>query len=47
MFIKYLQFVFHTNNINFFIDNSIPDEFLCPISREVMTDPVVASGNII
>ncbi|RDD45295.1 WD repeat, SAM and U-box domain-containing protein 1 [Trichoplax sp. H2] len=25
------------------LDNSIPDEFLCPISREVMTDPVVAS----
>jgi hypothetical protein len=28
------------------IDLSYPDAFLCPISREVMTDPVTASDNI-
>lgn len=26
------------------IDGNIPDEYLCPISREVMIDPVIASG---
>ncbi|XP_031573576.1 WD repeat, SAM and U-box domain-containing protein 1-like isoform X2 [Actinia tenebrosa] len=25
------------------IDDNIPDEYLCPISREVMTDPVIAA----
>lgn len=28
------------------IEDSIPDEFLCPITRELMTDPVIAAGNI-
>jgi hypothetical protein len=26
------------------IEGSIPDEFLCPITRELMTDPVIAAG---
>lgn len=26
------------------IEDSIPDEFLCPITRELMTDPVIAAG---
>ena len=25
-------------------DGAVPDEFLCPITREIMTDPVIASG---
>ena len=26
------------------MEDNIPDEFLCPITREVMTDPVIAAG---
>lgn len=26
------------------LEEDIPDEFLCPITREVMTDPVIAAG---
>lgn len=29
------------------IEDSIPDEFLCPITRELMSDPVIAAGTII
>lgn len=29
------------------IEDSIPDEFLCPITRELMTDPVIAAGTIV
>ena len=25
-------------------DDGLPDEYLCPITREVMRDPVIASG---
>lgn len=28
------------------LDDNIPDEFLCPITREVMIDPVIAAGEI-
>jgi hypothetical protein len=28
------------------IEDSIPDEFLCPITRELMTDPVIAAGTV-
>lgn len=28
------------------IEDSIPDEFLCPITRELMTDPVIAAGTL-
>ena len=27
-----------------FLDVGVPDEFLCPITREVMKDPVIAEG---
>ena len=26
------------------LEEDIPDEFLCPITREIMTDPVIAAG---
>ena len=26
------------------MEDNIPDEFLCPITREVMSDPVIAAG---
>lgn len=26
------------------LSSGIPDEFLCPITRELMKDPVIASG---
>lgn len=26
------------------LSGTVPDEFLCPITREIMTDPVIASG---
>jgi len=26
-------------------EGSIPDEFLCPITRELMSDPVLVAGN--
>ena len=26
------------------MEGNIPDEFLCPITREVMSDPVIAAG---
>ena len=26
------------------LEEDIPDEFLCPITREVMSDPVIAAG---
>lgn len=26
------------------ISVSVPDEFLCPITRELMNDPVIATG---
>ena len=26
------------------LEDNIPDEFLCPITREVMEDPVIAAG---
>ena len=26
------------------LDGTIPDEFLCPITREIMSDPVLAAG---
>jgi hypothetical protein len=26
------------------LSSGIPDEFICPITRELMTDPVIASG---
>ena len=29
------------------IEDSIPDEFLCPITRELMSDPVIAAGTIL
>lgn len=25
-------------------DIDVPDEFLCPITRELMSDPVIAAG---
>lgn len=28
----------------FFLDMNIPEEFICPITREVMRDPVIAAG---
>ena len=28
------------------LSNVVPDEFLCPITREIMTDPVIASGRM-
>ena len=27
------------------IEDSVPDEFLCPITRELMSDPVIAAGS--
>ena len=27
------------------IDDGVHDEYLCPITREVMKDPVIAAGN--
>ena len=27
-----------------FLDDQIPDEYLCPISREIMKEPVIAAG---
>lgn len=29
------------------IEDSVPDEFLCPITRELMSDPVIAAGTIL
>ena len=29
------------------LEEDIPDEFLCPITREVMSDPVIAAGQCI
>ena len=26
------------------LSSEIPDEFICPITRELMKDPVIASG---
>ena len=26
------------------LDQGIPDEYLCPITREIMKDPVIAEG---
>lgn len=26
------------------LSSEIPDEFVCPITREIMKDPVIASG---
>ena len=26
------------------LSSGIPDEFICPITRELMKDPVIASG---
>ena len=25
-------------------DDQVPDEYICPISREIMKDPVIAAG---
>jgi hypothetical protein len=30
-----------------FTDAGVPDEFLCPITREIMKDPVICSGKFI
>ena len=26
------------------LEEDIPDEFLCPITRDIMSDPVIAAG---
>jgi len=27
-----------------YTDSGVPDEYLCPITREIMKDPVICSG---
>jgi hypothetical protein len=46
MLIKHTTFRRCVKDISFAIsDDGVHDEYLCPITREVMRDPVMAAGN--
>ena len=53
-YLQYMHFViFHIFQMtqyafcHYFSDDTVPDEYLCPITREIMKDPVIAAGKII